>query len=197
MRLAISLGSVLRWAMPVALLAVSLLLAGQSAAHAQIVALVNGDPITALDIANRSRLIQLSTQKTPARQEVLDELIDDKLKVQLSKRYIAEVPKREIENAYASIARRTGMTSAQFTKMIESNGISAESFKNRLHADYVWGQIVRGKFQGSLQVGEKDVEVKLQASNKEEPTGYEFKLRPVLFLVPKGSAPTAFEARKR
>jgi peptidyl-prolyl cis-trans isomerase SurA len=177
--------------------AAAVLIGHQSGAQAQVVAVVGGEPITAVDIAQRTKLIQLSTQKTPARQEVLDELIDDKLKVQLSKRYIAEVPKREIENAYASIARRAGMTSAQFTKMIESNGISAESFKNRLHADYVWGQIVRGKFQGSLQVGEKDVEVKLQASNKEEPTGYEFKLRPVLFLVPKGSAPTAFEARKR
>jgi peptidyl-prolyl cis-trans isomerase SurA len=56
---------------------------------------------------------------------------------------------------------------------------------------------VRGKFQGSLQVGEKDIEVKLQASNKEDPGGFEFKLRPVLFLVPKGAAATVFEARKR
>ena len=175
----------------------ALLLAHQPAAHAQVVAVVGGEPITAVDIAQRTKLIQLSTQKSPPRQEVLDELIDDKLKVQLSKRYIAEVPKREIENAYASMARRAGMTSAQFTKMIESNGISADSLKGRIHADYVWGQIVRGKFQGSLQVGEKDVEVKMQASNKQGATGYEFKLRPVLFLVPKGAAAAAFEARKR
>src|SRR5476651_1960478 len=80
-----------RRAISAALLAASLLLAAQSAAHAQIVALVNGDPITALDIAQRSRLNQLSAQgKVPARQEVLDELIDDKLKVQLGKRYIAD-----------------------------------------------------------------------------------------------------------
>ena len=51
---------------------------------AQVVALVNGEPITALDIAQRTRLIQLSTQKIPSRQEVLDELIDDKLKVHLA-----------------------------------------------------------------------------------------------------------------
>jgi peptidyl-prolyl cis-trans isomerase SurA len=89
------------------------------------------------------------------------------------------------------------MTPAQFTKMIESNGISADTLKSRIHADFVWSQIVRGKFQGSLQVGEKDVEVKLQSSNKEAPAGFEFKLRPVLFLVPKGSALPAFEARKR
>src|SRR4051812_18935410 len=177
--------------------AAAILLAIQSNARAQVVAVVGGEPITAVDIAQRTKLIQLSTQKAPSRQEVLDELIDDKLKVQLSKRYIAEVPKREIENSYATIARRAGMTAAQFTKMIESNGMSADTLKSRIHADFVWSQIVRGKFQGSLQVGEKDVEVKLQASNKEAAAGFEYRLRPVLFLVPKGSPPTAFDARKR
>src|SRR5205814_9571183 len=110
-------------------------------ARAQVVAIVGGEPITEVDIAQRSRLIELSTQKKPPRQEVLDELIDDKLKVQLSKRYIAEVPKREIESSYATIARRAGMTPAQFTKMIESNGMSADTLKSRIHADFVWSQI--------------------------------------------------------
>ena len=177
--------------------AATALVVSQSSARAQVVAVVGGEPITAVDITQRTKLIQLSTQKIPSRQDVLDELIDDKLKVQLSKRYIAEVPKREIETSYATIARRAGMTPVQFTKMIESNGMSADTLKSRIHADFVWSQIVRGKFQGSLQVGEKDIEVKLQASHPDAPTGYEFKLRPVLFLVPKGSAPTAFESRKR
>ncbi len=56
---------------------------------------------------------------------------------------------------------------------------------------------MRGKFQSSLQVGEKEVEVKLQASNKTEAANYEFRLRPILFLVPRGSAPTVVETRKR
>jgi peptidyl-prolyl cis-trans isomerase SurA len=186
-----------RGAIAALLIAGAMVFGGQPRAQAQVVAIVNGEPITAVDIAQRTRLIQLSTQKTPGRQEVLDELIDDKLKIQLSKRYIADVPKRDIENTYASIARRAGMTTAQFTQMTAQAGITPEALKSRIHADFVWSQIVRGKFQGSLQVGEKDVEVKMQASNKEDPAGFEYKLRPVLFLVPKGSAPTAFEARKR
>ena len=130
---------------------------------------------------------------------MLDELIDDKLKVQLSKRYIAEVPKREIETAFANIARRAGMTPQQFAKVDSSQaGVSAEALKARIHADFVWSQIIRGKFQGSLQVGEKEVEVKMQGANRSRtPTNYEYKLRPVLFLVPRGAAPTAFEARKQ
>jgi peptidyl-prolyl cis-trans isomerase SurA len=168
-----------------------------SPAHAQIVAIVSGEPITEVDVQQRTRLIELSTQKRPGRQEVIDELIDDKLKVQLSKRYIAEVPKREIEQAYANVARRAGMSVAQFTKMTSQAGITPEALKTRIHADFVWSQIVRGKFQGSLQVGEKEVEVKMHGATPDDPNNYEYRVRPVLFLVPRGASPAAFEARKK
>src|SRR3954470_16353031 len=184
-------------ALPLAMVIAAATFVGVPPACAQVVAIVSGEPITEVDIQQRSRLIELSTQKKPPRQEVLDELIDDKLKVQLSKRYIAEVPKREIETAYANMARRAGMTTAQFTKTTAASGVTAEALKARIHADYVWSQIVRGKFQGSLQVGDKEVEVKMQGANSQEPTNFEYKLRPVLFLVPRGAAPAAFEARKK
>jgi peptidyl-prolyl cis-trans isomerase SurA len=178
------------------LLAGPMLLTAPPRAEAQIAALVNGEPITVVDIAQRTRLIQLSTQKTPSRQEVLDELIDDKVKINLSKRYIADVPKREIESSFASIARRTGVTPVQFTQMLKQQGLSADTLKARIHADFVWQQIIRGKFQGSLQVGEKEIEVKLQAANKMDTAGFEYRLRPVLLLVPKGAAPAVIEGRK-
>lgn len=178
------------------ILAAFALIAIPSAARAQIVALVNGDPITALDVARRTKLIQMSTQKTPARQEVLEELIDDKLKVHIGKRYIADVPKREIESAFSSIARRAGMNADQFSKSLTASGISVEGLKERIHADFVWGQIIRGKFRASLQVGDQEVAVKLQGKEKQEPPGYDYALRPILFVVPRGSAPATFEARK-
>ena len=153
-----------------AAMAALLLCAAGSAAHAQIAALVNGDPVTALDIAQRTKLIQMSTQKTPSRQEVLDELIEDRLKVQLGKRYISEVPKREIESAFANIARRAGMSPELFSKMVTQGGISVESLKARIHADFVWSQIIRGKFRATLQVGDQEVAVKLQGKEeKQEP----------------------------
>jgi len=176
-----------------------LMLTAQAPAHAQIAALVNGEPITAVDIAQRTRLIQLSTQKTASRQEVLNELIEDKLKVIVAKRYITEVPKREIESSFASIARRAGMSPAQFGEVMKKSGLSVDAIKSRIHADFVWQQIIRGKFQASLQVADKEVEVKLQSrtNTKEEPAGFDYRLRPVLFLVPRGAAPAAIEGRKR
>ena len=176
----------------------ALLLVAAGPAQAQIVALVNGEAITALDIAQRTKLIQLSTQKTPTRQEVLDELIDDKVKVHIGKRYISEVPKREIEGTFANIARRAGMSSEQFATTVTASGVSVEALKARIHADFVWNQIIRGKFRASLQIGEQEVAVKLgNPSPTQEPTGFEYTLRPILFLVPRGAAATVLEARKR
>ena len=180
-----------------AVLAAALLCGGHLPAHAQIVAIVNGEPITATDIAQRSKLLQLSTHKAPPRQEVLDELIDDKLKIQLSKRFIAEVPKREIDSAYANMARRAGLTTQQFTQALTKDGVSVEALKVRIHADFVWGQIIRGKYQGSLQIGEKDVMAALQTKNKPDSVGYEYLLRPIMLLLPNGASPEAIEARRR
>src|SRR5262249_56189704 len=64
-----------------------------TAANAQqVVVIVNGEPITALDIEQRSKLNQLSTHKAPARQEILDELINEKLKVHEAKQLRLELP---------------------------------------------------------------------------------------------------------
>ena len=72
----------------------------------QVVVIVNGEPITALDIEQRSKLNQLSTHKAPARQEVLDELINEKLKVREAKKLGLDVSNAEVDNAYASMASR-------------------------------------------------------------------------------------------
>lgn len=179
-----------------AALGAALLLAPAQRAQAQVAALVNGEPITQLDITQRTRLIQLSTHKAPGRQEVLDELIDDKLKVHLAKRYIAEVPKREIDGTYNAMARRAGMSPEQFGKAIGGAGITVEALKARITADWMWSQIIRGKFKSSLTIGEKEVAVKL-GDNKGDTAVYDYSLRPILFLVPRGAAPGAFEARKK
>lgn len=188
----------IRTALCAAALGAVALIAGQDGARAQVAAVVNGEPITQLDIQHRTRLMQLSGQKAVSPKEVLDDLIDDKLKVHLAKRFIGEVPKREIDSNIAAMARRSGMSSDQFTKALSGAGISVDALRARIHADFMWTQIIRGKFKSSLQVGEKEVAVKMQGNTKGDgSTGFDYSLRPILFLVPRGSAPGVYEARKR
>ena len=168
-----------------------------TAANAQqVVVIVNGEPITALDIEQRSKLILLSTHKAPARQEVLDELINEKLKVKEAKKFGLEIPSSEVDTAYASMAGRMRITADQLTEQLAKSGIHASTLKARIKADITWSQLVRGRYQSSLQIGDKDILTAME-SKSNETASYDYTLRPILFFVSPGSPDTVVEGRKR
>src|SRR5690242_8930319 len=73
-------------------------------AHAQHVAvIVNGSPITTYDIDQRIKFTTIATHKTPPRQQIIEELIDEKLKVQIGLRYKLEVTDREVDTALGNM----------------------------------------------------------------------------------------------
>jgi hypothetical protein len=63
----------------------------------------------------------------------------------------------------------------------------------------VWTSLIRGRYKESLQVGEKDVAAAVQVNGDEkQPTeAFEYKMQPVVLIVPRGSAPAAIEARQK
>ncbi|HET7022317.1 MAG TPA: SurA N-terminal domain-containing protein [Xanthobacteraceae bacterium] len=179
-----------------ALLAVGVSALGAAAHAQQIVVIVNGEPITALDIDQRSKLTQLSTHKAPTRQEVLDELINEKLKVREAKKFGLEISSSEIDSAYATMAGRMRLTADQLTEQLAKSGIHVTTLKARIKADLTWPQLVRGRYSSSLQIGDKDILTAMD-SKSSDAVGYDYTLRPILFLVPTGSAEAFVEGRKR
>jgi peptidyl-prolyl cis-trans isomerase SurA len=162
-----------------------------------VVVVVNGDPVTNFDLEQRSKLIQLSTHKSPTRSEVIEDLINEKLKIQLLKRYNIDGIDKDVDNAFANMARRMRATPKDFTDNLAKQGVKTETLKSRMKADIVWGQIIRGRFQSSFQFSDKDVASRLEIKKPQDANvvGYDYTLRPILFVVPRGSPPAAFEAR--
>jgi peptidyl-prolyl cis-trans isomerase SurA len=173
------------------------LAASASVARAQqVVVIVNGDPITALDIEQRSKLTVLSTHKTPTRQEVIEELINERLKIREGKRWGLEISTSEVDSAFATMAGRMRNTPEQLTQGLAKSGINANTLKAKIKADMTWQQLVRGRFGSFLQVQEKDVLVALEGKS-EDAAGYDYTLRPILFVVPPGSPEPFIEGRRR
>ncbi|MBI4273495.1 MAG: SurA N-terminal domain-containing protein [Rhizobiales bacterium] len=173
-------------------------MAGGMPARAQVAVIVNGDPITVFDIEQRMRLERSGSTKPPTRDEIVNLLIDDKLKLHIAKRYNLEVTEKEVDTAFATIAQRMRATPQQFAQRLESSGIKAATLKARLKSDIAWGQMVRGKFGASLQIREKDVLAAAdsrKASEKE--ASFDYSLRPVLLVLPRGSTEAAIEAKRR
>jgi peptidyl-prolyl cis-trans isomerase SurA len=181
-------------------MAVGLAAATQFAASAQtVVVFVNGEPITALDVDQRIKLIEISTHKPPSRQEALDELIDDKLKVQIGKRYGLEIPEKDVESSFSAMARRAHQTAKQFAEGLTQAGVNVPALKRRIKADITWSSLIRGKFPSVNAVGERDVLTAMETRKAEEKdaVSYQYTLRELLFIVPHGSPPAAFEVRRK
>ncbi len=195
------IASRIRWkALAAAMLvAVAALATSRTAGAQQVVAFVNGQPITALDIEHRAKFLQMSGKKAPTRKEVMDSLIDEILEIAEAKRYGLDVPDSQVDESYSTVATRMGMDAQKLTQVLTAGGASDDTLKRRLRAQVAWTNLVRGRFKASLEIRDKDVEAQLQlhkADDKIE-AGYEYIMRPVVFIVPRGSPDAAFEARKR
>ncbi|WP_171841640.1 SurA N-terminal domain-containing protein [Blastochloris viridis] len=170
-----------------------------SPASAQVVALVNGEPITTLDVAHRTRLLTLINQgRTPGRKDVVEELVDERLKLREAAKFGAVPADSEVDTAFANVAGRARMSADQFSQMLNAQGSNARSFKNRLRADIAWNGLVRARYKVVAQVGDKDVAVALDArkqSGAKQMT--EYTLRQVVFVVPRGASDAVIDTRRR
>jgi peptidyl-prolyl cis-trans isomerase SurA len=184
-----------------AVAAALLLIGTPSQSHAQSIAvMVNGEPITHYDIEQRTKLNTLS-HKAATKQQVIDELIDEKVKIKEAKRFGVDPSASDIDSAFAQMSTRMRTTPDALTKMLESHGIRTETLKARIRADMVWGSLVRGRFKESLQVGEKDVAaaVQVNADEKEKALteSFEYQMRPIVLIVPRGAPAAAMEVRRK
>ena len=175
------------------------LFAGSTARAQQVVVFVNGQPITNLDVDHRAKFIQMSTKKVPSRKEALDSLIDEALEIDEARRFKIDIPDSDVDSSYATVATRMGIDTAKLTQLLVAGGASDDTLKRRLHAQLAWTNLVRGRFRASLEIIDKDVEARLQQKPEKErnDVGYEYIMRPVVFIVPRGSPEAAYDNRKR
>jgi peptidyl-prolyl cis-trans isomerase SurA len=180
----------------------AILIGSGSPLHAQSVAvMVNGEPITNYDIEQRGKLISLSTHKPTDRQQVINELIDEKVKLKEGKKFGIEPSSADVEQSYAAMSARMRISPDQLTKSLETQGIRADTLKARMKVEMVWTNLVRGRYKESLQVSEKDVEEKTKSEDKgdekPEAKGFEYKMQPIVLIVPRGSDTATVETRRK
>ena len=173
-------------------------IAAPAGAVAQVVVIANGSPITEYDIQQRTKLEASATRKPATRQEIINDLIDDRLKIARAKVYGLEVGETEVDRAFESMATRQHVTVAQFSQVLERAGISPNTVKARIRAELTWQQLIRGKFNVSLQVGDSDIANALKGRNDPDApaVGYIYTLYPVIVVVPTGSNETTIAAKR-
>ncbi len=180
-----------------ALIATAALAAASTArSQEEVAVLVDGEPITALDIQQRAKFIELSSHKVPTRQQAIDSLIDQLLEIHEAARYEIKPTDADVNNAFNGVASHMGVDAQKLTQMLANGGASAETLKLQLKAQIAWTSLVRGRYKVSLEIPDTDVEAELKLHGQTTDVGYEYTLRPILMVVPRGAPDAVYQARK-
>ncbi|WP_374383306.1 peptidylprolyl isomerase [Dongia sp.] len=136
----------------------------------KIVAVVNEDVITELDLFVRMRLAMVSAKlnDTPeTRQRLLPTLlrtmIDEKLKSQEAKRQNIPVSTSEVQRRIDELAKRNGMTTEQLSQTLQQNGIFIDVLAEQIRTDLSWARLVQRRLRSQVKISDEEIDQSLAA----------------------------------
>ena len=92
------------------------------------------------------------------KKDSMEELIEERLKLQEAKRVGIEVPDTDLDRVMKGLAERNNMTEPQFMQHLKSTGIDPQTMRERFKANYAWRETVRRKFGPQISITQRDVD---------------------------------------
>jgi peptidyl-prolyl cis-trans isomerase SurA len=126
---------------------------------------------------------QIEKEYVPtARKQALDELIDERLKLQEAKKLSVVTGDDEVERVVSGMAERNKMTSAQFAEHMSKMGTSIAAMRERIRASLSWSDVIRRKFGHQITVANRDVDRMVATSEGQDDV--ELKIHRILLSLP-------------
>jgi peptidyl-prolyl cis-trans isomerase SurA len=149
------------------LIAASLIAAASAsfalAAEQRILATVNDKPITTLDVDQRLRLgkVLLGESAGISRAQVLDDLINEIVKIEAARNARLEVTPLEIDSRIKEISKSMKLDAIGFEKRMRQEGIGQTVIRRYFGAQMAFGRLLRFKYRDEVKVDEQDVDRKM------------------------------------
>lgn len=156
-----------------------------SLSASEISIVVNKEPITTFAIQQRMAFVKLRRVKGEPRQVATDELIDEALKKQETKRLNIRIPDAAVEQAYLKFATDNKLTPDQLGQVLAHAGFSDRAFKDYIRVQMGWGQAVQASMRNEAgKLSEEDVVQRMLAQGGNKPATTEYQLQQVIFVIP-------------
>lgn len=130
----------------------------------RIVAVVNGEVISNIDVDNRARLFALSTglPLTPdvidrLKQQILRQLIDERLRMQEVQRRKIVVADKAIAAAIHDIEGRNGLPAGGLQQKLAADGVSQRTLIDQIRTQLGWGQVLREQLGQQVNIGDAEI----------------------------------------
>lgn len=139
-----------------------------------VAATVNDGIISTYDLAQRMRLLIVTTGVQPTQQnlpqlqrEALVSLVDERLQIQELRRVEKEqkfdivATDQEVDEEIAQMARGNNMSLEQFAAALKAQGVYA-SLREQIRAQTSWQRWIRGRYGSRLRIGDDQITAALQ-----------------------------------
>jgi peptidyl-prolyl cis-trans isomerase SurA len=125
-----------------------------------------------------------STVLPGLKKAAMEELIDERLKLQEAKRLNLVAGDDEAERLIKSIAERNKMTVPQFEAHLKTQGVDLGTMRARFKATLSWNEVVRRKFGHQISITERDVERVVASTAASDDDGVELKVQRITLAIP-------------
>jgi len=172
--------------------------AAPAAPAVSIAAVVNDEIVTMREVQNRLGLFMATAriENTPDVQrrlipQVVDSLIDERLKMQEARRLKVTVTTEEVRAAVNTIEDRNGMQPGTLRAMMDERGIDMDSLYGQIEADSVWVKIAQEHLAREVVVTAAEVKsvIDRARANQGKPEYYLSEIViPISFTLPEQQA---------
>lgn len=133
-------------------------------------ATVNGEIITGTDIEQRLALVKLANRNVELsaeelqrlRQQVFQNLIDEKLQIQEAIANDIEIDESLIDQQFARLAAQFRQSPDQFSKYLTAQGSSAAAIKQQIRGEFAWDRLLSRNVRSQTNVSTDEVEAVME-----------------------------------
>jgi len=151
--------------------------------HAQaVVASVNDDPVTNVDIEQHMKILRV-LQKNATRDAALESIYETRLKLMEMSKYKVNPGDQDIGWALGITARRLKADPQSLVGALQRAGVTEDQWKQKWKSEAGWMQLIRA-LNRTLEVSETEVRAELAKSGQNK--AVEYTVRQVILVVPNG-----------
>ena len=158
-----------------------------------IVASINGDPITTIDIDERMKMLRV-LRKPSTREAAIESLFTDRLESQESGKFGVELKDNDLSQGIVRTAKEMKMQPEALLAALNKAGVSADHIKAHFRSDLSFEFLVRAMNKG-VEASEEQVRTELAKQGGKAASGTEYRLREVIFAIPHGATQATLTER--
>jgi peptidyl-prolyl cis-trans isomerase SurA len=179
----------------VAAIAPFMALVGVPAFAQEIVASINGDPITNIDIDERIKMLRV-LRKPATRDAAIESLFTDRLEFHEADKFGVDPKDSDISQQIVKVAQDMKLAPEALVEALQHAGVTPDHFKAHFRADLAFNVLVQALNKG-VEASEEQVRAELAKQGGKAASGTEYTVRQIIFAIPRSATVAALTERAR